>query len=67
MDITKVIYEVPSLEQQSALFKNFVNIDEKFKNDLYLEYPKLKDQNLKECVRTIYQTKKYELRNRNNE
>lgn len=38
-----------------------MNIDEKFKNDLSLEYSKLKDQNLKEFVKTLYQTKKYEL------
>jgi len=61
MNTPKVIYEVPSLGQQISLFKYFVNINEKFRNNLYLEYPKLKDQDLEKHVRILYQTKKEEL------
>lgn len=61
MTNSRIIYEVPKLEKQIYLFKYFLNIDEKFKNSLYLEYPELKQQKLEDYVTTLYQSKKGEL------
>ena len=58
---SKVVYEVPSLEKQIALFKYFIDIDEKFKNSLYLEYPDLKDNDFREYVSSLYKSKIEEL------
>ena len=61
MTNSRIIYEVPKLEKQIYLFKYFLNIDEKFKNSLYLEYPELKQQKLEDYVTTLYQREKDEL------
>ncbi len=52
-----VKYEVPRVEKQISLFKYFLEVDEKFRNALYLEYPGLKEQKLEIYVTTLYQSK----------
>ena len=60
---SKVVYEVSDLEKQISLFKYFINLDEKFKNNLYFEFPDLKNNDLKEFVKSVYQAKRDELEN----
>lgn len=60
---SKVIYEVSNLEKQISLFTYFINLDEKFKNSLYFEFPDLKNNDLNEFVKSIYQAKRDELEN----
>lgn len=57
----KVIYEVPIIEKQISLFKYFLNIDEKFRNNLYLEYPELKSQELNKGVISLYEKENNQL------
>ena len=61
MFTSKVIYEVPEIEKQISLFKYFLELDEKFKNTLYLEYPQLKSQELSIVVNSIYDSRRKEL------
>jgi len=58
---SRVIYEIPDLEKQISLFEYFLGLNEKFRNSLYIEYPDLKDNDLNEFVRSLYQTKKNEV------
>lgn len=61
MQISKVIYEVPALDKQISLFKYFIDIDEKFKNSLYIEYPELASKELEEVVTSLYESKANQL------
>lgn len=59
---SRVVYEVPDLEKQISLFKYFIDLNEKFRNSLYLEYPNLKEDELNDAVSSIYQSRENELR-----
>lgn len=58
---SRVVYEVPDVEKQISLFKYFLNINKKFQNSLYIEYPDLKRNDLNEFVKLLYHSKKNEL------
>ncbi len=58
---SRVVYEVPDLEKQISLFKYFLDLNEKFRNSLYIEYPNLKEDELSHGVSSIYQSKGNEL------
>ena len=61
MDNSIVKYEIPTVEKQISLFKYFLNLDERFKNNLYSEYPELRDQELETFVTSVYKMKDSEL------
>lgn len=59
----KVIYEVPEIEKQVSLFKYFLELDDKFRNNLHIEYPELESQGLNKIVTSLYESKSRELEN----
>lgn len=61
--MNRIIYEVPTLENQISLFKYFLNLPNGFQQKIYSEYPNLNTQNLDEIISKQYSEKHTELEN----
>ena len=54
MKLPKIIYEVPSLENQLSLFTYFLNLPEEFHQKIFTAYPRLKTDDSNDVIPEIY-------------
>lgn len=59
--MNKIVYEVPSLENQVSLFNYFLNLPNGFQQKIYSEYPNLATENLEDFTSKLYSEKQNEL------